>query len=286
LPAARAYSVIAPDADHAQHMTTHIFLALGMWDDVVRANETADGVVDRARIAAGRDPSFCGHYNEWLLYGYLMESRTEDAFALLQGCHAAAAGSAGLAASFSDMRSRYVIDSGDRDSRALLLAATYGERAGPPLRDAWLEGYVAGRDGDASGTRRALEAFRRLRPAAELEMEKEGLTDLTYSRRPAVLEMQLEGLLRIAEGSRAAGIDRIAEAAAEEARLPFAYGPPVIDKPSHELLGELLLEAGRPAEAEEAFRTAVARTPGRIPAVQGLESARAATEAAAGLAGD
>jgi hypothetical protein len=41
LPAARAYSRIAPDAAHAQHMTTHIFLALGMWDDVVSQNEIA-----------------------------------------------------------------------------------------------------------------------------------------------------------------------------------------------------------------------------------------------------
>ena len=34
LDAALAYSRIAPDAAHAQHMTSHIFLALGMWNDV------------------------------------------------------------------------------------------------------------------------------------------------------------------------------------------------------------------------------------------------------------
>ena len=43
LAAARAYSKIAPGAAHAQHMTTHIFLALGMWDDVVSQNEIASG---------------------------------------------------------------------------------------------------------------------------------------------------------------------------------------------------------------------------------------------------
>src|SRR6059058_1452540 len=43
LAAARAYSKIAPDAAHAQHMTTHIFLALGMWDEVVSQNELASG---------------------------------------------------------------------------------------------------------------------------------------------------------------------------------------------------------------------------------------------------
>jgi tetratricopeptide (TPR) repeat protein len=41
LPAARAYSRIAPGAPHAQHMTSHIYLALGMWNEVVTANEGA-----------------------------------------------------------------------------------------------------------------------------------------------------------------------------------------------------------------------------------------------------
>ncbi|MEO6209475.1 MAG: hypothetical protein ABIQ10_05035 [Gemmatimonadaceae bacterium] len=41
LAAARAYSRIAPDASHAQHMTSHIFIALGMWDDVIAANVRA-----------------------------------------------------------------------------------------------------------------------------------------------------------------------------------------------------------------------------------------------------
>ena len=41
LRAARAYSTIAPGAAHAQHMTTHIFIALGMWDDLVAQNEVA-----------------------------------------------------------------------------------------------------------------------------------------------------------------------------------------------------------------------------------------------------
>ena len=35
LRAAREYSKIAPDAAHAQHMCSHIFVALGMWDAVV-----------------------------------------------------------------------------------------------------------------------------------------------------------------------------------------------------------------------------------------------------------
>jgi hypothetical protein len=53
LRAARAYAKIAPSAGHAQHMTSHIFVALGMWDDVVAANEAAVRVVNGGRAAHG-----------------------------------------------------------------------------------------------------------------------------------------------------------------------------------------------------------------------------------------
>ena len=57
MEAARAYSVIAPDAAHAQHMTTHIFLARGLWDDVVKQNIRAVDVSNRVRMArGGRSP--------------------------------------------------------------------------------------------------------------------------------------------------------------------------------------------------------------------------------------
>src|SRR5687768_14887402 len=79
LPAARIYSRIAPGAGHAQHMTSHIFIALGMWDDVVRANQNAMKVVNAERHHAGHGPAGCGHYNIWLQYAYLIQGLVEDA---------------------------------------------------------------------------------------------------------------------------------------------------------------------------------------------------------------
>src|SRR5688572_10517215 len=69
--AARAYSRIAPGALHAQHMTTHIFLAMGMWDDVVSQNVIASGP-QRERWRAG-------HATSWLGYGYLQQGRFDEA---------------------------------------------------------------------------------------------------------------------------------------------------------------------------------------------------------------
>lgn len=38
LDAANSYSKVAPDAEHALHMPSHIFVALGMWDEVINSN--------------------------------------------------------------------------------------------------------------------------------------------------------------------------------------------------------------------------------------------------------
>src|SRR5467141_612316 len=128
LRAARIYSKIAPEAGHAQHMTSHIFLALGMWDDVVKANETAMVVVNQLRQKAGKPPLKCGHYNERLEYGYLQQGRVADARRVLEACRQEANQKAAAASrdkslgkdmmpsiiaieSYADMRVNFLIDS-------------------------------------------------------------------------------------------------------------------------------------------------------------------------------
>src|SRR5262245_18274830 len=57
LPAARAYSKIAPAAAHALHMPSHIFVQLGMWDDVIASNivayKAADDLAARKNLPRG-----------------------------------------------------------------------------------------------------------------------------------------------------------------------------------------------------------------------------------------
>lgn len=78
--------VFASSAAHAQHMTSHIFIAMGMWDDVVKANEIATAVTNRQMEAMKLIPRMCGHYNFWLEYGYLQQGRVQSARAVLDGC--------------------------------------------------------------------------------------------------------------------------------------------------------------------------------------------------------
>ena len=63
LRAARLYGPLAPEAGHALHMTTHIFLALGMWDRSVAANAgngRGQSPARRRRRAAGSVRPLCG----------------------------------------------------------------------------------------------------------------------------------------------------------------------------------------------------------------------------------
>ena len=58
--------------------------------------------------------------------------------------------------------------------------------------------------------------------------------------------------------------------------MPPPAGPPALIKPSHELFGELLLKAGKPAEAAEQFKAAMLRQPNRARSLLGAARAAAA----------
>lgn len=77
-------------------------------------------------------------------------------------------------------------------------------------------------------------------------------------------------------GETPRGLALVGEAAALEDAMPFEFGPPVIVKPSHELLGEALLALGRPADAEREFTRALDLAPKRALSLRGLGRAAAA----------
>ena len=80
LTAARRYAEIAPDAEHALHMPSHIFVQLGLWHDVVASNERA-WAASRSEIVARKLPNteLSFHSLQWLQYGYLQAGRYKDA---------------------------------------------------------------------------------------------------------------------------------------------------------------------------------------------------------------
>lgn len=85
LSAADSYALVAPDASHALHMPSHIYVALGMWDKVVSSNENSyQASLNRMeRKGLGNDARGYHAYH-WLEYGYLQQGRLDDAQKLVE----------------------------------------------------------------------------------------------------------------------------------------------------------------------------------------------------------
>jgi tetratricopeptide (TPR) repeat protein len=258
LSAARAYGAIAPDAGHAQHMTSHIFVAMGMWDDVIRANINATSVQDQGRAARGIAPNRCGHYSSWLAYGYLMTERWNEAEEAMDHCQASQAepdpDDRGY---YAGMRARQVIDTGDWDAaRRWSFDVSDVPRAQRGYD--FTTAYAAIQRGELAAGRKILDEFRGQSQ------------DLPRLR---IQEMELEALLARANGDNTRAIELLSQAASLEEQLPFEFGPPASLKPPHELLGEVLLSTGQAAEAVAAFQSSLELTPLRTPSLRGLAQA-------------
>ena len=283
LRAARIYAQLAPDAGHAQHMTSHIFLALGMWEDVVKANETAIAVVNRQRAAAGRPPRACGHYPYWLEYGYMQLGRVSDARRMLtacreealrqaarnsQGTHATVDSDNSSIGSYAEMRANFLIDSElwqDDVARWTFPAVNYPFAQ---LTFDYTDALVAYKSSDLAAARQAFSRAESDLERAKTLSEKGVSDDPDKLNDAAILVDQLRGLLSSAGPAEVmSALETVAE---KERSLPLEFGPPVTFKPTDELLGELYLHSNRPSEANTAFQADLARAPGRRLGTHGL----------------
>jgi hypothetical protein len=261
LPAARAYARIAPGADHAQHMTTHIFLALGMWPETVAQNA----------VASGPDSSKWqpGHYTYWMHYGLLQEGRDDEAARLLDRLHAQMPATARGArrAYLAEARAQQVLNAERWSDPSLAWEVPLGDAGTVPQAvDAFARGFAALQRGDRAAARRALAAIDALRgrPVGDFG----GLPGTS-----AVLGDELRAALLRSEG-RKADADRLLRAAGEAAAaLPAEFGPPDLVKPPQELLGEWRLADGDARDAQQAFTRALELWPGRLRSLQGLVAA-------------
>jgi tetratricopeptide (TPR) repeat protein len=267
LPAANAYSRIAPGAPHAQHMTSHIYLALGMWDETVSANQVASGP-DRAKWLPH-------HASSWLSYALLQQGRHAEARRLLETTrgNVGVPGRPRVRAHLASMRAHYLVNTG-RWADSMVSWPIDLSDVGPLIHSVehFALGLAALRRGDRP------EAERRLRELAGLRASPS--TDDPYGvndRIPPVLAKELRAYLRLADGDTAGALAVAREAAAIQDTMPADFGPPDVVKPAHELLGEILLESGQAAEAQREFTLALAQAPRRALSLLGL--ARAAEAA-------
>ena len=262
--AARLYADVAPDAGHALHMTSHIFLALGQWEDTVRVNTRAMATVNAQRAAGGMGPTACGHYAEWLVYAELQRGRVAEADATINACAAEARAELARGGreqrrsavrSWVDMALRRVIETGAWPSERVEVPATRYPQSHLAVAYA---GVLTARD--AAGAARAREA---------LEDAIAGAGNAGAGRLEVLME-QASGLEAIRGGDVEAGLAELKSAAEAEVKLPVEFGPPAIEKPGWELYADELKRAGQAEEARTAYREALKHAPGRRISTEGL----------------
>ena len=263
LPAARRYATAAPASYHARHMPAHIFTMLGLWDESIRANRESNAVIDpdHADDAIGGDIAYL-HAFDFIAYARLQLAQDRQVAADL-----AALRQAGRAATL--MQARYVLERGDWQAAADL----------PPANDAGFDdvtahlarGLGAARLGEVNAARAELGALQALRGAVEQASGAywAGFVDI-YAR-------ALDGWIAKADGRPDDGLKAISEAAdLDDAREKSIEMENKILQ-VRELLGEYLLEIGRPVAAEAAFAQSLQNAPNRYRSFLG--AARAARAA-------
>jgi tetratricopeptide (TPR) repeat protein len=286
LSAARAYARIAPSAAHALHMPSHIFVQLGMWDDVVRSNVAAyKAAVDlnaRMKLAEGREDF---HTLSWLAYANGMLGRFDEVKKNIELARQAMernANNRGIRDGYLGMRARFISDSGQWEKLSLTTAtapAPAGAHANMPgMQMGNYDGsatwtYIVGVSAAKMGDLATAEAAETLLQATTAKTQG-GPT--SYAAKPHVIrEKELGAILRWAKGQKEEALQLAKEAADVDASMSAPSGPPDPIKPAFELYGEMLLDMGRAKDAAHAFEQALLRTPNRTPSVRGLQRATA-----------
>ena len=265
LPVARRYARVAPRAEHALHMPSHIFVQLGLWGEVVGSNEAA-WTASQAWVARKGRPNadLDVHAASWLHYGYLQQGRYARALVLSDSLHAL------FAEPDVDQPEhvRHYLD------RVDLQNVVETRRWDPEPRGETPDGgprlfraaASALRRGDRATVAAALASYR-----ARMDTLRQRHGTVPPSAR--AFERILGGYDARVNGRDEEAVAALTEAAQVEDQLPI-YGPPGIP-PARELLGDMLLDLGRHADAASAYDAALLRTPLRSAALLGRARAAA-----------
>lgn len=293
LPAARLYANIAPAAPHAQHMPAHIFLQLGMWPEAAKSNETAwaasDEWVKHKNLALSlRDY----HSHHWLTYVYTQQGRYAKAEELVNRLRQTRQQHGADSVRFYDASlALFIVETERWDLAAQLFAeqttapTSADEHAGhhaaaapanpaylmPGRRATSLPLFVRAQAAASTG---APEAERLL---AEMRAQRRQSDNAYGAKALEILELEVAALLSANKKNFDEAIIVLKRATSLEEEQSPPSGPPSLLKPSHELLGEILLRAGKPKEAAGAFATALARQPNRARSLLGTARAAAAS---------
>jgi hypothetical protein len=274
LEAALRYAKIAPSSAHAFHMPSHAFTRVGYWQESIETN-IASATVARRDKATGEEL----HATDYRVYAYLQTGQDRSAQRLLTelpeigsrfdptDTRSAAPPAAGFFA-LAAVPARYALERG-----AWKEAASLELRPSPfPFADAithFARALGAARLGDTASVRSSIDALTALRDRLTAANERYWAEQVEIQRRGAT------AWLAMAEHRDADALAEMRAAAERENATEKNAMTPGPLAPAGELLGEMLLELKRPADALKEFEATLGKEPNRFRAVAG--AARAAS---------
>jgi tetratricopeptide (TPR) repeat protein len=274
LPAARVLARQIPGAGHIVHMPSHIYYRLGMYREALQSNVEAVAIDERYFSASPSDPVYRGAYYphniHFMLVSALMggdgKTTLEAAGKLDKAIPADAVKAIGA---LQPVKSAPYFAHVQFSSPDVLVSLP---DPGPDLvlvKAMWhyarAIGYV--RKGDAYAATRELAAIERIERTADFKP----LADWAIPGREIVQTAGKVARGRVADlqGKLPEAIAAYRDAVAIQDALPYME-PPYWYYPVRQSLGVALLRAGQLDQAEQVFRTSLARTPSNGWALRGL----------------
>jgi tetratricopeptide (TPR) repeat protein len=261
--AARRYAKIAPDAPHAQHMPSHIFTRVGAWEDAVQTNARS-----AAAARKGNEGDESWHAVDYMVYAYLQMGRDRQAEATWSDALKYMNISPRFVAPYAiaAIPARLAMERGDwKAASTLELRPTKYPFVDANTHLARALGNA--RSGNPDAAEQELLAMRKLH--AQLVEAKNGYwaTEVEVSGLAAV------AWTRLAQGKRDEAEERMRQAADLEDKNDKHIVTPGRLVPARELLGDMLLEMKRPADALKEYEASQQREPNRFRGLYGAAQA-------------
>jgi len=268
LPAARKYASIAPASAHAQHMPSHIFTRLGLWDECIQSNLVAAAsgrcYAEQAKLKGTWDEEL--HALDYLVYAYLQKG--EDSLAKEQLDHLK------TIKEVFPVNFKVFYAFAASPSRFFLEKRMWKEAANmevyPPdfpwekypwqkaiIHFARLLGSV--HEGKMDQAKKELENLKSL--YAVLSKEKNMLRE---AAQVAVQINTAEAWIQYKEGKNETALNLMTKAANMEDGTEKHPVTPGEILPARELLGDMLLAMNKPALALEAYKMVLETHPNRF----------------------
>jgi hypothetical protein len=270
--AADRYASIAPSVPHAEHMPSHIYTRIGAWDKSITANLRSAEAAKRFEARhAGALWDQHAHALDYLAYAYLQTGRVADARAVADRVAGATAtfpaGALTLDYALAAIPARLALERDDWQA-----AETLSVRPAPAWRGAegitrFARALGAARGGHTAAARAEIDSL------AELErtLAVAGGAQAYWSTQVRIQRLAASAWVALAAGDTVDALRQgMAAADLDDAVEKHPVTPGAV-LPARELYGDLLAQAGRPAEARAAYTLALARQPGRARCLAAME---------------